>query len=106
MIGTDLSAMANHLWQSTLCAGLVWALSLGLGKNRAAVRYRLWLAASLKFLVPFSLIVKAGSIFAWRTVPAASPLQWYAVMDDLGRPPDVLVAYGVANPVVEQPSGN
>jgi bla regulator protein BlaR1 len=86
MIGMDLPAVANHLWQSTLCAGGVWALSFVHEKNRAAVRYRLWLAASLKFLIPFSLIVKIGSVFGWRTVPAASPLQWYSVVGSLGRP--------------------
>jgi hypothetical protein len=47
----DLSPLANHLWQSTLCAAAAWLLALTLRKNRAAVRYWLWLAASVKFLV-------------------------------------------------------
>jgi beta-lactamase regulating signal transducer with metallopeptidase domain len=49
----DLSPLANHLWQSTLCVVAVWLLTLALKKNRAAVRYWLWLAASLKVLIPF-----------------------------------------------------
>ena len=53
----DLSPLANHLWQSTLCVVAVWLLTLALKKNRAAVRYWLWLAASVKFLIPFSLLV-------------------------------------------------
>lgn len=64
----DLSPLANHLWQSTLCATAISFLTLVLRKNRAAVRYWLWLAASVKFLVPFSLLVSMGSQlqFGWR----------------------------------------
>jgi len=47
------AALGNHLWQSTLFAATVWILTLALRKNEARVRHRLWLAASLKFLVPF-----------------------------------------------------
>ena len=43
-----------HLWQSTLVIGVVWLMTLALRGNRAHVRHRLWLAASVKFLVPFS----------------------------------------------------
>jgi len=57
----DLSPLANHLWQSTLCAAVAWLLTLTLRKNRAAVRYSIWLAASAKFLIPFALLVSAGS---------------------------------------------
>ena len=64
MIPANLSDLANHLWQSTLFAAAAWLLTLALQKNRAAVRHGLWLAASLKFLVPFSLLVGAGSQFA------------------------------------------
>jgi len=56
-----LTGIANHLWQSTLFAAAAWLLTLALRRNRAAVRYQLWLAASLKFLVPFSLFVSLGS---------------------------------------------
>ena len=48
----------NHLWQSSLFVVAVWVLTLVLRTNRAAVRYWLWLAASVKFLLPFSLLVK------------------------------------------------
>ena len=65
----DLSPMANHLWQSTLCAGVAWLLSLTLRRNRAAVRDWIWLAASAKFLIPFSLRVGAGSQLACERLP-------------------------------------
>ena len=59
------AALANHLWQSTLFAGVVWLLTLLLRKNRAQARYVLWLTASLKFLIPFSLLVSLGSHLSW-----------------------------------------
>jgi len=64
---------ANHLWQSTLFAIAVWLITLTLRKNRAAVRHRLWLAASVKFLVPFSLLAGLGSHFQWETSVTPPP---------------------------------
>ena len=56
---------------------LVWLLTLALRRNRVAVRHGLWLAASLKFLVPFSWLVDAAGRFHWRipldTAPAQLP---------------------------------
>jgi bla regulator protein blaR1 len=63
-------ALAGHLWQSTffaLAAGLTTAAFRG---NRAQVRYWLWLSASLKFLVPFALLLNLGSYLETR-MPAA-----------------------------------
>lgn len=59
--------LGNHLWQSSLFALAMWALTLALRGNRASIRYALWLAASLKFLLPFSLLVGLGAQFEWRT---------------------------------------
>ncbi len=55
-------ALANHLVQSTAFATLIWLLTLVLGKNRARVRHGLWLAASTKFLIPFSLLFALGNL--------------------------------------------
>src|SRR6267143_325325 len=68
-----IPALANHLWQSTLFAAVAGLLTLALRRNRAQMRYWIWLAASLKFLIPFSLLVGIGSQFAWRTAPAVAP---------------------------------
>src|SRR5882762_3765595 len=68
-----IPALANHLWQSTLFAAVAGLLTLALRQNRAQMRYWIWLAASLKFLIPFSLLVYAGSQFAWRAAPAVAP---------------------------------
>jgi len=86
MIPANLSDLANHLWQSTLFAAAAWLLTLALQKNRAAVRHGLWLAASLKFLVPFSLLVGAGSQFAWRTAPAIGPAAFSRAVEQISRP--------------------
>jgi uncharacterized protein (TIGR03435 family) len=86
MIPANLSSLANHLWQSSVFAGAAWLLTLALRKNRAAVRYTLWLAASIKFLVPFSLLVSAGSRFAWRTSPEIAPAPLSRAMDQISQP--------------------
>jgi len=52
--------MINHLWQSTLFAACAGLLILLLRGNRARVRYWVWLAASLKFFVPFSVLMDLG----------------------------------------------
>ena len=53
--------LINHLWQSTMFAIIVAILTVALRKNQARTRYWLWLAASIKFLIPFSLLVDAGT---------------------------------------------
>jgi hypothetical protein len=58
----------NHLWQSTVFAILAAILTLAFRKNRAQVRYWLWLSASFKFLVPFSLLMTLGSHLEWTPV--------------------------------------
>jgi uncharacterized protein (TIGR03435 family) len=55
-----LSALANHLWQSTAFGAAAWLLALALRKNRAGTRYWIWLCASLKFLFPLSLLFALG----------------------------------------------
>ena len=60
-----LTALGNHLWQSTLFIAMAGFLALILRKCHARVRYWVWLAASIKFLIPFSLLVAMGSRLAW-----------------------------------------
>jgi len=57
--------LVNHLWQSTLSAGIAALVVLALRQNNAAVRYRIWFLASLKFLLPFSLFVGLGNQLDW-----------------------------------------
>src|SRR6476659_3988314 len=85
MIPTDLSPLENHLWQSSLCAAVVWLLTFVLRKNRAAVRYWLWLTASAEVLVPFSLLVSIGGHLGWRSAPAIGQPRWTFVIDGISR---------------------
>lgn len=56
-----ISPLENHLWQSTAFAAAAWLLTLALQKNQARARYWIWLCASVKFLVPFSLLFAIGA---------------------------------------------
>jgi uncharacterized protein (TIGR03435 family) len=64
-----MTPLFDHLWQSTLFAAAAGLLTLAFRKSQARARYWLWLAASVKFLVPFSLLVALGSHIEWRVVP-------------------------------------
>lgn len=54
-------ALLGHLWQSTLFALAAGLMTVAFRGNRAQIRYWLWLSASLKFLVPFALLLNLGS---------------------------------------------
>jgi bla regulator protein BlaR1 len=60
----------NHLWQSTVFAAVVTLLALAFRRNRARLRYGLWFAASVKFLIPFAALAAVGSLIQWQEVPA------------------------------------
>jgi uncharacterized protein (TIGR03435 family) len=67
-----IAGLTNHLWQSTLVAALALCVTLALRRERAGVRYGVWLAASLKFLIPFSALTGFGARFGWRPIVVAS----------------------------------
>ncbi len=69
---------------SPLAAGL---LTLAFRGNRAAVRYGLWLAASLKFLLPLSLLVVAAGQFASpRAAPVLERVPVLPVVNQISQP--------------------
>jgi beta-lactamase regulating signal transducer with metallopeptidase domain len=77
-------ALANHLWQSTAFGLLAWLLTLALRRNQARVRYAIWLAASIKFLLPFSLLVTAGNLLPHPRQTVAPAV--YSAMDAVEEP--------------------
>jgi uncharacterized protein (TIGR03435 family) len=79
-------ALGNHLWQSTLFAILAGLLTLILPKNHARARYGLWLAASVKFLIPFSLLIALGTHMARPRVPAGMRTGLYVAMEEVSQP--------------------
>ncbi|GGH04467.1 M56 family metallopeptidase [Silvibacterium dinghuense] len=61
-----LSALADHLWQSTLTVAVAWLLTLALRHAPARARFWVWMAASIKFLVPLALVsALAASVASW-----------------------------------------
>lgn len=87
MIESLSSELTAHVWQSSLVIGIVWLATLALQPNRARVRYWLWKAASVKFLVPFSWLVALGAQFEWRTAPSiAQPAATFVIEEVLASP--------------------
>jgi bla regulator protein blaR1 len=76
----------NHLWQSTLFGGAAAVITLILRSNRAQTRYWVWFASSIKFLIPFSLLVGLGAHIQHRL--AATPIRtgWVATFQEFGQP--------------------
>ena len=79
----------THIWQSTLFALAIALLTLAFRGNRAQVRYGLWLSASLKFFIPFALLMSLGSKLGTH-VPdaprfAATPVVSWAI-DQIDQP--------------------
>jgi beta-lactamase regulating signal transducer with metallopeptidase domain len=79
-------ALGNHLWQSTVFAVMAGLLTLILRRNQARIRYWLWLAASAKFLIPFSLLIGMGSHLAWPRGSAGTRDGLYFAMEEVSQP--------------------
>ncbi|MEO5925918.1 MAG: M56 family metallopeptidase [Bryobacteraceae bacterium] len=54
--------IVNHVWQSSCAVLFAALLNFALRSNSPKIRYWVWLSASLKFLVPFALLVSMGSL--------------------------------------------
>ncbi|HTZ99601.1 MAG TPA: M56 family metallopeptidase [Candidatus Aquilonibacter sp.] len=78
--------IANHLWQSTVFVLAAWLLTIALERNQARARYWLWMAASAKFLLPFSLLIAAGERVRPATPAAAVRPELLAVMNSFTQP--------------------
>ncbi len=80
-----IAGLVDHLWQATLFAGAAWLLTLALRKNRAQVRYWIWFTASVKFLIPFSVLVALGTLAPRHAAP---PVQagWVVAAEQIGQP--------------------
>jgi uncharacterized protein (TIGR03435 family) len=84
-----LGAIGDHLWQSTVVAAAAALLAMSLRQNAAWIRHAIWLAASLKFLIPFAALVAVGRRLGI-SPPAAAPerldTQVQFVVDSVVRP--------------------
>ena len=86
-----IAALINHLWQSTLFCGGAWLITVMLRANSAALRHWVWLLASAKFLVPFTLLFTVGS---WLGLPAARIADNQPLLGDALQSATVLVSPG------------
>lgn len=79
------AALGDHLWQSTVVAGIAAAVTLVLRKNHARMRFWIWLLASLKFLVPFSGLIALGYYFGPSSAPPNSGAGLYLI-EEISQP--------------------
>lgn len=79
-------ALENHLWQSTAFAAAAWLVTLALRKNQARARYWVWLAASLKFLLPFSLLFAIGGYLRPARVVAVASAPVSVAIQQIAQP--------------------
>jgi beta-lactamase regulating signal transducer with metallopeptidase domain len=83
-----IAGVLNHLWQSTLFVLIAALLTLALRTNHAGARYSIWLAASLKFLLPFSVLISLGGHLGWLTGATAAP-QWIIIVRTIAQPASI-----------------
>src|SRR5437667_1312991 len=94
MISSNLSAtwpslvpaFGNHLWQSTVFVIAAGLLTLVLRQNHARFRYWLWLVASVKFLIPFSLLVALGRYLSVAHAVAGTNAAFYIAVEEVSQP--------------------
>ena len=76
----------NHLWQSTAFVGIAAVIASLLRKNPARFRYWVWLAASAKFLIPFSLLISLGGSLPKPVHTALPNSPLFGVVDQFAQP--------------------
>jgi beta-lactamase regulating signal transducer with metallopeptidase domain len=67
-----MAALLDHLWQSTLFAAAIAAVMPLFRHQAASLRFWLWLAASMKFLLPFAALVALGHCLLDAFTPAVT----------------------------------
>src|SRR6185312_6521593 len=78
--------MIAHLLQSTICAASAALLVLLLRKNAAHVRHRLWFVASIKFLIPFSLLFSIGGLVPRHVAAPTAQPRWIVTTQEIVQP--------------------
>ena len=80
-----IALLLNHLWQSSLCVGGAGLIVLALSRNSAHVRFWLWFAASIKFVVPFAVLTALGAYALGPMIPPLA-VPTVALMEPLAKP--------------------
>jgi hypothetical protein len=84
--------LIDHLWQSTLFALGAALLTLAFRKNGAKVRFFIWFAASVKFLIPFSVFVWLGEHLRWETAPSFRSDFGSSILGQIAQPAAVVTS--------------
>jgi bla regulator protein blaR1 len=85
--GTEAAPMiADHVWQSSWFAVVIGALTLAFRKSQARIRFGLWLAASIKFLIPFSLLIGLGNMLGSPHIAVTAHPDFYSIVEQVGQP--------------------
>ena len=100
----SLLVVVDHLWQSTLFAAGVWALTVAFKRHQARVRYWLWMAASVKFLVPVAALVAVGRRLAWESPSSVRP-DVPAIVAALGQPFAPMAPAAIASSSLDTSTG-
>jgi hypothetical protein len=69
-----IPAVVDHLWQSLLFTGLVFALVATLRAHSAKLRFALWALAAAKWLLPFALLHALGRWLGYPATHSADPV--------------------------------
>jgi bla regulator protein BlaR1 len=96
----------DHLWQSTAVAAVAALLALALKSNHARARYWLWMAASLKFLVPFALLAAVGARLGGWLIPAAPAPRVPMAVEQIAQPFTAVQFDAPLGSVAPQPSAS
>jgi beta-lactamase regulating signal transducer with metallopeptidase domain len=80
------AALVNHLWQSTLFVLIAWVVTLILRNNQARTRYWIWMIASVKFLIPFSILIDAGEFLRTLFATHIQSSALTAAMEQIAQP--------------------
>src|SRR6185312_6665247 len=89
-----MMALVNHLWQSTVFLLGIWLLTILLRHNHARTRYLLWMRASVKFLVPLSILISAGAWLHSRAFVGNMQPSFSTVIINLAQPFSAISASG------------
>jgi uncharacterized protein (TIGR03435 family) len=81
-----MNLVVDHLWQSTLVAAGLALLTLAFRRAHAQTRYGIWLAASLKFLIPFAALTSLGAQLEWPAARLQPPPELTAAIDAVRQP--------------------
>jgi hypothetical protein len=88
--------MTNHLWQSTLFTLAAALVAVAFRRNRAQVRYWLWLSASLKFLIPFAALMTLGGQLHWTSAAKIAPPSVSFAIEQAAQPFPETIAFAPA----------